>query len=69
MFPIIKDLLNNSNNINNNSNSNNLNNKTTSNNLYWYLCIMNNKNVIKRVNLFIKQQNELLLTLYSEIKN
>jgi hypothetical protein len=30
---------------------------------------INNKNVIKRVNLFIKQQNELLLTLYSEIKN
>jgi hypothetical protein len=30
---------------------------------------INNKNIKKRVNLFIKQQNELLLTLYSEIKN
>ena len=30
---------------------------------------INNKNIKKRVNLFIIQQNKLLLTLYSEIKN
>jgi len=69
MFPIIKDLLNNSH-IKSNFNNPNINNPNiiiTSNNLYWYLCVMNNKNI--KINTFICYKYTNYLVAKNNVKN